>query len=87
MPLDDGSGAAAFGDVDGDGKVDAVVFSPACRSLSLYLNDGKGSFLAPSSILGDYLGQFALGDVNGDKALDLVLIRHYGIEVRLHSAP
>jgi hypothetical protein len=87
LPLGDGSGAAAFGDVDGDGKVDAVVSSEACSSLSLYLNDGKGSFLAPSSILGDYLVQFALGDVNGDKALDLVLIRQRSVEVRLHSAP
>jgi hypothetical protein len=86
LPLGDGSGEAAFSDIDGDGKVDAVVSSDACKTLLLYPNDGKGSFSPPKTIEAAN-SQFALGDVNGDKAPALVLLARGGVVAQLHSAP
>jgi hypothetical protein len=84
------SGRPVFGDVNGDGKADAVVVDDNCSMSALYLNDGHGSFSGPSTI--DLFPStdnvsVALGDVNGDKALDLVTITPTSVTVRLHRAP
>jgi hypothetical protein len=82
------SGQVVFGDVDGDGKADAVAMpNDDCSTLALYLNDGHGAFSAPSYVKGVTPGFFALGDVNGDKALDLVTATQTSVTVRLHRAP
>jgi FG-GAP-like repeat len=95
LPL---SGRAVFGDVDGNGKADAIVVDDDCSTVALSLNDGHGSFSAPSFIGGLPASSYiliALGDVNGDKALDLVTLTQTGtwpalttnLNVRLHRAP
>jgi hypothetical protein len=89
LPLGDGlGGTARFGDVDGDGKVDAVIWREHCGTLAVYLNDGNGSFGAPSYIPdASQTGTFELGDVNGDKRLDIVFTKATSVGVRLNRAP
>jgi hypothetical protein len=73
--------AMALGDVDGDGDLDLVCGSSSGIFLAgqnrLYLNDGRGTFVdatavqMPAAI--DQTLAVALGDVDGDGDLDLVL--------------
>jgi len=90
LPL---NGRVLFGDLDGDGKPDAVVINDDCAAVTLSLNDGHGSFSAPSYIASSMPGSYntlaALGDVNGDKALDLITANENqaSVNVRLHRAP
>jgi len=75
--------AVALGDVDGDGDLDVVCGNGAPLNSGrnsgeqnrLYLNDGKGKFTDATSRLPwvvDLTAAVALGDVDGDKDLDLV---------------
>src|SRR5205814_6385793 len=68
-----------------DGKLDLVVACAKGHCVVL-LGDGKGGFRpAPGSPLGYSGGEMALGDVNGDGRLDLVLAEHdsYAVTVLL----
>ncbi|MEX0610210.1 MAG: FG-GAP-like repeat-containing protein [Balneolaceae bacterium] len=69
--------AAAFGDVDGDGDLDLVYSgynSSNVRITKLYKNDGIGDFSdSGASLVGVQAGSVALGDVDGDTDLDLLL--------------
>jgi hypothetical protein len=70
-----------LGDLNGDGALDAVLgfglttfsFDPAAPT-QVYLGNGDGSFAAPTSLPGDggNVTDLALGDLNGDGALDIV---------------
>jgi hypothetical protein len=66
----------ALGDVDGDGDLDLVVGSHS-TSTALYLNDGLGTFAVAAGHMpfdaSHYVESVALGDVDGDGDLDLVL--------------
>jgi hypothetical protein len=78
----------AVGDIDGDGDLDAVlgnagvftngVFTP--RPSRVYLNDGTGAFseaASPPTPLNSTTRGVALGDLDGDGDLDLVLGNSY----------
>lgn len=70
-PLGGGARALKAADLDGDGDVDLVAtgFSPAV--LTVFLNDGTGTFTRGADV-GPGTGSFAVGDVSADGLLDVV---------------
>jgi len=77
------SRAVAMGDVDGDGDLDALVGNSAFAGGAqnrLYLNDGSGVFLESAAGLPAYFDStraLALGDLDGDGDLDLLIGNGY----------
>jgi hypothetical protein len=85
----------ALGDVNNDGRLDIVATTtatgplrsqqlPFSRALTLLLNDGRGGFRKTELPL--RTGQpwnVAIGDVNGDRKLDLVATHHEQTELTL----
>ncbi|MHB1134809.1 MAG: FG-GAP repeat domain-containing protein [Chloroflexota bacterium] len=69
-----GSGQVLLADLNCDGQLDMVTRHLLTNSLAILLGDGRGRFAsAPGSplALGYPPGQAGLGDVNGDRILDL----------------
>ncbi|GAB2853634.1 hypothetical protein GCM10027044_11510 [Hymenobacter ruber] len=68
-----------LGDVDGDGDLDAFMAIQAGGWAVLCLNDGQGHFSVSGSLngieTGYYPGSVALGDMDGDGDLDLIITR------------
>ena len=71
--------AVAFGDVDGDGDLDAIIGNAGINGADprnqLYLNDGTGMFTDASSGIPADFGDtraLALSDVDGDGDLDVL---------------
>ena len=65
----------AVGDIDGDGDIDFIVANAGSNNLSVFLNNGFGSFTqAAGSPVAAGLNSraLALGDLNGDGRLDIV---------------
>jgi hypothetical protein len=80
------TGAVALGDLNGDGKLDIVLgnlydqASGAIQDSQVYLNPGNGNFAAvtPATLAGSGgANSVALGDLNGDGKLDIVLGRFF----------
>jgi len=100
VPLFQGVDEAVVGDIDGDGDLDllAVNFggpTSTGTTVSVRLNDGSGAFATPAVgaevPVGDGPRSLALGDVDGDGDLDLVVantgLRTPGntVSIRLNS--
>ena len=72
-----GGGSVSVGDLNNDGTLDLVVTGEDANSnktTTTYLGDGTGGFTATDSSLTDVsLGATALGDLNGDGNLDVVV--------------
>lgn len=75
------SRAVAFGDIDGDGDLDALVaninlYTVSGKAVKVYLNDGTGTFKDSSLNFGDmhYAKAIALGDLDGDGDLDAFVV-------------
>jgi predicted nucleotidyltransferase len=80
IPIDnDDTYAVALGDVDGDGDLDMVVGNTGYNGQQnrLYLNNGSGTFTdattASMPVARDSTYAVALGDIDGDGDLDLVV--------------
>jgi hypothetical protein len=76
VPYYTGAGTAvAAGDLNGDGKLDVVIYSGNATNLLVMLGNGDGTFQAPTSITlsqGD-AQTLTIVDLNGDGKQDLLL--------------
>ena len=86
----DGPGDMVLGDVNGDGNLDLASDSHDSYGVVLLLGDGKGGLaLAPNSPIVMKEGQhphthgLALGDLNGDRKLDLITVNNSDNDVSI----
>lgn len=74
----------ALGDVDGDGDLDLLAGNVNGGTVSVRLNNGRGSFSGGSDpAVGDYPSSLALGDMDGDGDLDIASADLSGNVVRV----
>lgn len=75
-----GGFGVALGDIDGDGDLDAIIQLEA-QGLTVFMNDGSGSFTESSLVSESNFSDFLVGDLDGDGDLDIVAV---GYEVRTY---
>jgi hypothetical protein len=64
----------AFGDVNGDGNLDAITAVPTRNVVSVFVGTGTGAFLPPMAFdAGATRGHLTIADVNGDGRLDIAV--------------
>jgi hypothetical protein len=90
IPLPDSPGDLALGDLNGDSNLDLAIDSHDSYGVVVMLGDGKGGLtLAPNSPFVMKDGQhphthgLALGDVNGDRKLDLITVNNADNDVSI----
>lgn len=73
--LPSGSGCSGadvdLGDLNADGKMDAVVATAGCGQVNLMMGNGAGSFTGSTITMGAQPGHVVIGDFNRDGRLDL----------------
>jgi hypothetical protein len=67
---------AGFGDLDGDGDLDAVFANPQRNDSQVWLNDGRGVFVDTGQKLTQYGHGVGLGDFDQDGDLDVFIVCH-----------
>lgn len=75
-----------LGDVNGDGKLDILTANSRSNDVTVLLGDGHAGFRPAAGspfAAGAHPHLLALGDVNGDRKLDLAVTEHDSNEVRL----
>ena len=90
LPLPDSPGDMVIGDVNGDNNLDLAIDSHDSYGVILILGDGKGGLsLAPNSPVVMKEGRhphthgLALGDMNGDRNLDLITVNNADNDVSI----
>ena len=80
-----GPSAVATGDLDADGDVD-VVFTTGVEELTLFLNNGDGTFAPQQAIFGGtYNDAIQIADLDNDGDLDLAVATLGSIVIRLNN--
>ena len=72
-----------FADINEDGKMDLVTANGRRNSIEVFYGDGRGTFSSGSVVrleFGQCRHTFVLGDVDGDRHLDLVLAVNTGAD-------
>ena len=72
-------GPVAFGDFNGDGHLDVAIGNKAEQTVSIFLSQGNGRFVAAQGSpfpAGPEPNDIAVADVNNDGKLDLVIANH-----------
>jgi hypothetical protein len=81
-----GANNVLLGDMNNDGRSDLIVTSGRSRRVTILLGQGDGRFITGTNGafgVPDSADEMAIGDVNGDKNLDLALASHDSYNVVL----